>query len=92
MSDNPHLASPSGKPRARALGLKYRGVPGPYNAITDVPGVEVGYETLIKGDDVRTGVTAIHPRGRGSPHDPVAAGFHSLNGKPSPTSSPPTTT
>jgi L-aminopeptidase/D-esterase-like protein len=77
---NPHLATPSGKPRARAVGLKYRGIPGRHNAITDVPGVEVGYQTLIKGDSVRTGVTAIHPRGRHNPADPVAAGFFSLNG------------
>jgi L-aminopeptidase/D-esterase-like protein len=75
-----HLTTPSGKPRARAIGLKYHGTPGQYNAITDVPGVEVGYETLIKGENVRTGVTAIHPRGKGNPGDAVAAGFHSLNG------------
>jgi L-aminopeptidase/D-esterase-like protein len=50
------------------------------NAITDVPGVEVGYTTLIEGADVRTGVTAIHPRGKENPADPVAAGFHSQNG------------
>ncbi|HEY1700400.1 MAG TPA: P1 family peptidase [Trebonia sp.] len=77
---DPYLATPAGKPRARALGLKYRGAPGRYNAITDVPGIEVGYETIIRGDNVRTGVTAIHPRGRDNPGDPVAAGFHSLNG------------
>jgi D-aminopeptidase len=45
-----------------------------------VPGVEVGYATLIDGDAVRTGVTAIHPRGRAEPGDPCAAGFHSFNG------------
>ena len=77
---DPHLATPAGKPRARAVGLKYRGIPGPHNAITDVPGVEVGYQTLIEGDSVRTGVTAIHPRGKHNPGDPVAAGFFSLNG------------
>jgi D-aminopeptidase len=77
---DPHLATPAGKPRARAVGLKYRGVPGPHNAITDVPGVEVGYQTLIENDDVRTGVTAIHPRGKHNPGDPVAAGYHSQNG------------
>ena len=77
---NPHLTTPTGKPRARAAGLKYRGTPGPHNAITDVPGVEVGYRTLIEGDNVRTGVTAIHPRGKANPGDPVAAGYHSLNG------------
>jgi len=77
---DPHLATPTGKPRARAVGLKYRGTPGPHNAITDVPGVEVGYQTLIEGDSVRTGVTAIHPRGKRNPGDPVAAGYFSLNG------------
>ena len=77
---DPHLATPSGKPRARSLGLRYRGTPGRYNAITDVPGVEVGCQTLVKDTHVRTGVTAIHPRGKGNPGDPVAAGFHSLNG------------
>ena len=77
---DPHLATPTGKPRARAVGLKYRGTPGPHNAITDVPGVEVGYQTLIEGDNVRTGVTAIHPRGKDNPGDPVAAGYFSLNG------------
>jgi D-aminopeptidase len=77
---DPHLATPAGKPRARAVGLKYRGTSGPHNAITDVPGVEVGYQTLIEGDSVRTGVTAIHPRGKHNPGDPVAAGFFSLNG------------
>jgi D-aminopeptidase len=77
---DPHLATPAGKPRARALGLRFRGRPGKWNAITDVPGLEVGYRTLIQGDRVRTGVTAIHPRGKGNPGDPVAAGFHSQNG------------
>jgi len=77
---NPHLATPTGKHRARAVGLKYSGIPGAHNAITDVPGVEVGYRTLIEGDNVRTGVTAIHPRGKANPGDPVAAGYHSLNG------------
>jgi L-aminopeptidase/D-esterase-like protein len=77
---DPHLATPSGKLRARAVGLKFRGTPGPLNAVTDVPGVEVGYQTLIAGDNVRTGVTAIHPRGRGNPGVPVAAGYHSQNG------------
>ena len=79
MSDA-HLATPSGKPRARALGIPLAGEPGPWNAITDVPGVEVGLATLISGQSVRTGVTAIHPRGRAEPGDPYAAGFHSQNG------------
>ena len=77
---DPHQTTPTGKPRARAVGLNYRGTPGTHNAITDVPGLEVGYRTLIEGDNVRTGVTAIHPRGKGNPGDPVAAGYHSLNG------------
>jgi D-aminopeptidase len=80
VSTDPHLATPTGKPRARSLGLTFRGTPGPWNAITDVPGVEVGYQTLIERDSVRTGVTAIHPRGKENPGDPVAAGFHSQNG------------
>ena len=77
---DPYLATPTGKPRARAVGLKFRGSPGRHNAITDVPGVEVGYQTLIEGDSVRTGVTAIHPRGKHNPGDPLAAGYFSLNG------------
>ena len=77
---DPHLETPSGKPRARAYGIPFDGTPGPANAITDVAGVEVGYTTLIEGDDVRTGVTAIHPRGKANPHDACAAGVYSLNG------------
>jgi D-aminopeptidase len=77
---DPHRATPGGKPRARALGIPFAGRPGRWNAITDVPGVEVGYATLIQGDAVRTGVTAIHPRGPAGTADPVAAGFHSQNG------------
>jgi D-aminopeptidase len=76
----PHLSTPSGKQRARALGIPFGGRPGPWNAITDVPGLEVGYVTLIAGPDVRTGVTALHPRGKASPGDPVAAGYHNQNG------------
>jgi L-aminopeptidase/D-esterase-like protein len=60
--------------------LQFAGSAGPLNAITDVPGIEVGYFTLIEGTDVRTGVTAIHPRGKDSSGDPVVAGFHSQNG------------
>jgi L-aminopeptidase/D-esterase-like protein len=75
------------KPRARDLGVPFDGNPGPLNAITDVKGVEVGETTLISGDGplkvgigpVRTGVTAILPRGRDS-RDPVFAGYFSLNG------------
>jgi D-aminopeptidase len=75
-----HLRTPSGKPRARALGIPLGGEPGPWNAITDVPGLEVGYATLIEGEGARTGVTAIHPRGSAGAGDPVAVGFHSFNG------------
>ena len=76
----PHAATPSGRPRARSLGIPFAGTPGRWNAITDVPGVEVGYTTLIRGTSVRTGVTAIHPRGAAGAGDPVAAGFFSQNG------------
>ena len=76
----PHAATPAGLPRARALGIPFGGTPGRWNAITDVPGVQAGYATLIRGDSVRTGVTAIHPRGPDAAGDPVAAGFCSQNG------------
>ena len=74
--------------RARALGIPFDGTPGTLNAITDVSGVEVGYTTIISGEGtlevgkgpVRTGVTAILPRGRKSFDDPVYAGYFSLNG------------
>jgi L-aminopeptidase/D-esterase-like protein len=72
--------------RARGLGIPFDGTPRPLNAITDVAGVEVGMTTLIRGDGplvmgkgpVRTGVTAILPRGRR--YDPVFAGWYTLNG------------
>jgi D-aminopeptidase len=74
--------------RSRDLGLPMPGNTGRYNAITDVRGVEVGTVTLISGDGplvrgqgpVRTGVTAILPRGRDKAHVPCAAGYHSFNG------------
>jgi len=66
-------------PRARDLGIPFEGTPGPWNAITDVEGIEVGLSTLIEGDDIRTGVTAILPRGKDS-NDPVFAGWFPLNG------------
>lgn len=74
------------KPRARDIGIPFEGTPGPYNAITDVKGVEVGYSTIISGQGenirgkgpVRTGVTAILPRGR--VNNPVYANWYSLNG------------
>jgi D-aminopeptidase len=76
-----------GRPRARDLGVPFDGTPGPLNAITDVAGVEVGQTTLISGSGrlvvgqgpVRTGVTAILPRGKAS-GDPVFAGWYTLNG------------
>src|SRR3990172_9124014 len=67
------------KPRARGLGIPLEGIPGPYNAITDVSHVEVGFATVIEGESVRTGVTAIHPRGKAD-HDPVFGGIFSFNG------------
>src|SRR5712692_11536923 len=85
------LASAQGsapaKPRARDLGVPFDGTPGPFNAITDVSGVTVGHTTLISGEGklqvgngpVRTGVTAILPRGKDM-MDPVFAGWWSLNG------------
>ena len=67
------------KPRARDLGIPLEGTPGFNNAITDVSNVEVGFATVIEGKSVRTGVTAIHPRGKGD-HDPVFGGVFSFNG------------
>lgn len=69
----------SKRPRARELGIPFEGRPGPFNAITDVQEIEVGYSTLIRENDVRTGVTIIHPRGKAN-HDPVFAGWFPLNG------------
>ncbi|MEV6829921.1 P1 family peptidase [Amycolatopsis sp. NPDC051102] len=66
--------------RARDLGIALPGRPGTHNALTDVPGVEVGYTTLTEGESVRTGVTAILPRGREGFAVPCAAGTSSLNG------------
>lgn len=66
--------------RARDLGIPMNGVTGAFNAITDVPGVEVGYETLVEGDDVRTGVTMILPLGRNGVGTSCPAGWFSLNG------------
>ena len=75
------------RPRARDLGVPLEGTPGPLDAITDVSGVEVGYKTLISGSGklvvgqgpVRTGVTAVFPRGKNS-IDPVFAGWFTENG------------
>jgi len=74
------------KPRARDLGLRFPGTSGPFNAITDVAGVEVGYTTLRSGGgntgqpQICTGVTAILPRGRHPLPLPVWAGYFQLNG------------
>jgi D-aminopeptidase len=70
-------------PRARTLGIPFDGQPGVYNAITDIPGVIVGYTTLIEGSGpnaVRTGVTAVLPRGKASGKQSVYGGVFSLNG------------
>src|SRR3990170_1332630 len=74
------------KPRARDFGIALRGSPGPWNAITDVSGVEIGFASLVHGEGklivgkgpVRTGVTAVLPRGRQC--DPVFAATYALNG------------
>jgi len=74
------------KPRARDIGIPFDGTTGKFNAITDVKGVEVGYSTIISGQGnnirgkgpVRTGVTAILPRGRNN--NPVFSNWYSLNG------------
>src|SRR6478609_9000165 len=74
------------KPRARDLGVPFDGTPGQFNAITDVKGVEVGHTTIISGTGknirgkgpVRTGVTAILPRGKNN--NPVYANWYTLNG------------
>src|ERR1700720_4704331 len=84
------FASSQTSARARDLGVPFDGVPGPLNAITDVKGVEVGHTTIISGDlpsnaasktgvPVRTGVTAVLPRGKDS-NDPVFAGWFTENG------------
>ncbi len=83
-----HRMTPSGRPRARGAGIPFPGEPGQSNAITDVGDVEVGYCTLIEGEGplvvgegpVRTGVTAIFPRGRAKGTAPVYAGFFNMGG------------
>ena len=80
------ISSGAQKPRARDIGIPFDGTPGKFNAITDVKGIEVGYSTIISGvgknirgkGPVRTGVTAILPRGRNN--NPVYANWYSLNG------------
>ena len=73
-------ASALAEPRARDLGIPFDGQPGVYNAITDIAGVTVGYSTLIEGKAIRTGVTAVLPRGAATRDKPVFAGVFSLNG------------
>ena len=81
------LVATQARGRARDLGIPFEGMPGALNAITDIPGVEVGQNTLIAGDGplrvgagpIRTGVTAIFPRGHADPR-PVYGGFFNLNG------------
>ena len=72
------------EPRARDLGVPFEGTPGPLNAITDVAGVEVGHSTIISAEGVtpavRTGVTAVLPRGKRPPTEAVFAGWFSQNG------------
>ncbi len=82
------VQTPGGLRRARGLGIEFDGQPGEHNAITDVAGVEVGYATLVRGQGplvrgrgpVRTGVTAILPRGRARGAAPVFAASFALNG------------
>jgi len=83
-----HYQSYGQKPRARDLGVPFSGITGVNNSITDVKGVEVGYSTIISNSGtniigkgpVRTGVTAIFPRGRSKKFSPVYANWYSLNG------------
>ncbi len=85
-SINSPVAFATQKPRARDIGFPFNGTTGKFNAITDVKGVEVGYSTIISGEGknirgkgpVRTGVTAILPRGM--TNNPVFANWYSLNG------------
>ncbi|MBA3443789.1 MAG: P1 family peptidase [Gemmatimonadales bacterium] len=80
-------SEPRSKARARDIGVPFDGTPGRYNAITDVAGVEVGHTTIISGEGalvqgrgpVRTGITAVLPRGR-TGKAPVFGGWFSLNG------------
>jgi D-aminopeptidase len=69
------------RPRARDLGIVVDTLPpGPQNAITDVPGVRVGHETIVSGESVRTGVTVVLPHEGNAWEEPVFAGPHRLNG------------
>jgi len=87
LSNMDAFAQQAGRPRARDLGVPFEGTPGPLNAITDVRGVEVGFVTLVSGEGrlapgrgpVRTGVTAVLPRGREG-RGRVFGAWHTLNG------------
>jgi L-aminopeptidase/D-esterase-like protein len=89
-SPSPTTQGTDGRPRARGLGVPFDGDCGALNGITDVPGVEVGTRTLIDGEGtagsvvgegpVRTGVTAIFPRGLAAPLGRVFAGVSAFNG------------
>jgi len=80
------ISTIQGQPRARDLSIPFDGIPGVYNSITDVPGIEVGYKTLISGSGklqygigpIRTGVTVILPKGKSNTSYPAA--WFSLNG------------
>ena len=88
ISPPPKIEAQTSWVRARDLGIPFEGTPGRFNSVTDVTGVEVGYTTLISGEGklevgkgpVRTGVTAIMPRGRAAMNDPVFTGYFALNG------------
>jgi len=75
-----HASGNTSSVRARDLGLAFDGQSGTRNAITDVPGFTVGTVTICEGDNVRTGVTALLPRGASGVGAAVAAGLHSQNG------------
>ena len=83
---SPIFSQNSDKKRARELGIPFNGTPGKFNSITDVPGVEVGYSTLIRGKGkwklgegpVRTGVTIVLPKGKTA--DSYNAGYFIFNG------------
>lgn len=85
-STTPASPQEATRKRARDLGIPFDGLPGRYNAITDVPGVEVGYSTLIRGSGkwkagegpVRTGVTVVLPRGK--TEESYNVGFFIFNG------------
>lgn len=75
------MTQETNRPRARDLGLPFSGETGKHNAITDIPGVKVGFTTLTDpARSIRTGVTAIVPRDDSGTPNPVWAGQYSLNG------------